>query len=218
MQDKYLETIYDESERPITRYPYQLARFLTERYHIEKGSKLLDVGCGRGDFLHGFQKCGIRVMGVDGAKRNEPHFVGGVDLEKDRLPFRDNSIDVVFSKSVLEQLHDPGNMLTEAYRVLKPGGRIITMVPDWQTCMYIYYDDHTHVQPYTQVGLRDCMRIYGFKGVCSEQFYQLPIVWKYPCIKVVCRMLQLTGSVKKISKNKFYRFSRELMLLASGTK
>ena len=109
-------------------------------------------------------------------------------------------------------------MLKESYRVLKQGGRIISMVPDWHTCMYIYYDDHTHVQPYTKTGLRDCLRIYGFKNVESEQFYQLPIVWKYPCVKIICRFLRLLGPVKKVNKNKFYRFSRELILLASGIK
>ena len=53
------------------------------------------------------------------------------------------------------------------------------MVPDWQSCMFIYYDDFTHVQPYTVTGLRDALRMFGFRDVESELFYQLPVVWKY---------------------------------------
>lgn len=218
MTEHYLETIYNTTERPVTTYPDQLAAYLIERFHIFEGARLLDVGCGRGDFLNGFLRHGIDAIGIDGAERVEEHFIGGINLETDALPFPDESVDVCFSKSVMEHLHNPEKMLTECYRVLKPGGRIIAMVPDWHTCMYIYYDDHTHVQPYTATGLRDCMRMYGFQNVQAEQFYQLPVVWKYPAVKIICRMLQLLGPVKKISKGKFYRFSRELILLAEGTK
>ena len=100
-------------------------------------------------------------------------------------------------------------MMEECKRILKPGGRIIAMVADWQTCMDIYYDDYIHVQPYTVNGLRDLLKIYGFKDVTAEQFYQLPIVWKYPLIKIISKGLQKLGPVKRISKNKFYRWSRE---------
>ncbi len=218
MQKEYLATIYNTEERPVTKYPDQLAQYLVERFGIKEGSKLLDVGCGRGDFLYGFTNCGIDAIGIDGAKTDDKNMVGGIDFESDKFPFEDNSIDVIFSKSVLEHIHNPDSMMTECIRVLKPCGRIIAMVPDWKTCMYIYYDDHTHVQPYTAIGLRDCLRMHGFRDVESNQFYQLPIVWKYPVLKVVCRFLQLFGPVKRTHRNKFFRFSRELMILASGIK
>lgn len=215
----YIETIYDYNSHPISKYPDKLADYLITRFGINSGAKLVDLGCGRGDFLYAFKNAGLDVVGIDyeNIKRN-PYVIGNINLEKDRLPFEDNSVDVIFNKSVLEHLNKPDNMLLESYRVLKPGGRIISMVPDWHTCIYLYYDDHTHVQPYTENGLRDCLRLFGFKRVSSEQFYQLPIIWKYPAIKIVCKILQLLGPVKKVYKNKFFRFSRELILLATGIK
>lgn len=215
----YINTIYNEENRPITRYPDQLAKYLIETYRIDDGATIIDVGCGRGDFLYAFQRAGLNAIGVDGEDGDgRKDIIGGINLETDALPFDDESVDVVFTKSVMEHLHKPDNMLKECYRILKPGGLIIAMVPDWKTCMYIYYDDHTHVQPYTDVGLRDCLRMFGFSQVNSKQFYQLPVVWKYPIVSVVCRLLRLLGPVKKVYKNKFFRFSRELMLLATGIK
>ena len=52
-------------------------------------------------------------------------YSGEVKLERDRLPLPNLSIDVIFTKSVLEYIHKPANILSECYRVLKYGGRII---------------------------------------------------------------------------------------------
>jgi SAM-dependent methyltransferase len=54
-----------------------------------------------------------------------------VDLIADctKLPFADNSIDCVISNAVLEHVTAPDDFVAEAYRVLKPGGEIITGVP-----------------------------------------------------------------------------------------
>lgn len=220
----YLETIYNENVRPKTDYPNLLAIYLVNRFGILPGARILDNGCGRGDFLQGFINCGMECYGTDLEEgtiifSGGGHISGGVDLEKNVLPYEDNYFDVVFSKSVIEHIHSPSNYLNEMKRVLKPGGRIIIMVPDWQTCMYIYYDDFSHVQPYTRVGLHDTLEVFGFREVMSEQFYQLPIVWKHPIIKVLCKILYLIlGPVKKIYRNKFIRFSRELILLGTGIK
>lgn len=222
MADHYVDTIYNLKERPITSYPEQLARYLISRFHM--GGVILDSGSGRGDFARAFAKEGLHTWAIDGSNYKKEydrgvHYIGGFDLEAGVLPFDDNKFDVVFSKSVLEHIHKPEKYLSEILRVLKPGGLFIVMVPDWYTQMYIYYDDFSHVQPYTKKGVEDTLKIFGFRNVTAEVFYQLPIVWKYPSIRSICRILQFVGGpVKKISKNKFYRFSRELMILGTGRK
>ena len=221
--ENYIQTIYNEKERPITKYPCQLTKYLIDRFNLKPGSKILDNGCGRGDFLEGFRVNGIDAYGCDLEismvnKEGSQIIFGGVNFEKDKLPFPDDYFDLVFTKSVIEHIHNPSLFLKEMYRVLKPGGRIVVMVPDWYSCMYIFYDDCTHVQPYTMVGLRDTLRMMGFQNVSSEIFYQLPCVWRYPIVKIVCKILPLLGPVKKIYKNKFMRFSRELMILGTGIK
>lgn len=221
---KYVETIYDPDVKPVTAYPDQLAEYLVARFDIPRGSRILDNGCGRGDFQQAFKRQNnvLEAWGVDisdVAQRQDPDScICGVDLEVEPLPFEDNYFDMVFSKSVLEHIHKPQQYLTECMRVLKPNGKLIVMVPDWHSQRYIFYDDFSHVQPYTKRGLKETMEIFGFDNVEAEIFYQLPSVWKHKSVKTICKFFQLFGPVKCISKNKFYRFSRELMILGVGTK
>lgn len=218
----YLETVYNEKTRPLTIYPEQLAAHLVKRFNIPAGAKLLDVGCGRGDFLNGFRNCGLDALGVDhdpsGAKVGKDVVVKYADVEKGEFPFEDSTFDVVYSKSVIEHLSDPTHFIKETRRILKPGGRIIVMTPDWVTTMKIFYDDHTHRQPYTVRGIKNLLDIFGFDNTHAEIFYQLPVLWKFPFLKIISRILQLFVPVPLKSKIKFVRWSVELMILGTGIK
>ncbi len=218
----YLDIVYNENSRPYTKYPFQLAEYLFLRFKMKKGQKLLDVGCGRGDFTRGFKDAGLEVFGLDREKGSSEILKGievkTADIKNDPFPFDNETFDFVFSKSVIEHLLEPDNFIKECRRVLKPGGRIIVMAPDWQSQIYIYYDDYTHRHPYTKTSLKDLLDIYGFKKAEAEIFYQLPVLWKYPFLKIFSKILQLFGPVKKIHKIKFIRWSKELMVLGSATK
>ena len=93
---------------------------------------------------------------------------------KRKLPFDDNSIDIVYSKSFIEHLHYPERYLEEAYRVLKPNGIFLTLTPDWQSNYKIFFDDFTHRTPFTTVALSDAYKMYGFKDINVYKFRQLP--------------------------------------------
>lgn len=205
-----------------THYPAEFCAYIFSLFDMKKGASFLDVGCGRGEFTQMFQKAGLNVHALDKDK-SDSEFLKDIDtqylnFEKDTFPFPDNTFDVVFSKSVIEHLNDPEHFLKEQYRVLKTGGRIICIAPNWMTQMKIFYDNHTHRQPYTKLGLHRALAMYGFKDVSSEIFYQVPIIWKYPWLVVVSRVLQLFGPVTKVHKNSFIRWSRELMILGTGIK
>ena len=196
----YLDVVY--GKKPFTDYPAQLCKYLFDRYGMKVRDTLLDVGAGRGEFTDGFNKVGLNTVGIE---KSDP-YIG------------DSQFNIVFSKSVIEHVEKQDIFVQKIYRVLKPGGRVIMMTPDWHSQMFLFYNDPTHVRPYTVKGIEDLLSMGGFKEVKAELFYQLPILWKYPWLKVVSKTLQLLGPPKKIHKNKFYRWSRELMILASGIK
>lgn len=218
----YIETVYNEKIRPRTDYPEKLVAYLSSRFNIKESAKILDVGCGRGDFLIAFKAHGFHTYGIDrdpsGAKVDSRVEVISCELEKDPFPFEDQTFDVVFSKSVIEHLFIPEHFIAECRRVLKPGGRIIVMTPDWISQMKIFFDDHTHHQPYTATGAKELLDIFGFHETRSEIFYQLPILWRYPALKLVSRVLQMVVPVTMKPRNKFIRWSVELMILATGVR
>jgi SAM-dependent methyltransferase len=227
----YLEINYLEDEYAPNRYPQKLCNYLTERYfggEKSRGKVLLDIGSGKGNYLVGFSRNGLIVKGID--KRNEclkilsGFDIFGCDLEKDRFPFNDNYFDIVFSKSVLEHVYNIDNIIKETYRVLKPGGTTVHLTPDWAAEYKFFWDDPTHVKPFTNRGLMQAFALYDFMDVKCEDFYQLPFLWKYPRLTFITRLISLLPDrfrwkdrEQKI-QNILIRHSKGRMLLLSARK
>lgn len=189
----YLETVYNDTVRPRTTYPEKLVAHLIQLAGLKPGMSLLEVGCGRCEFLKGFAAHGLTVTGVDISPKSpefaqEIHIIGA-NVEEDGLPVADNSFDVVYSKSFIEHLVHPTRYFAEALRVLKPGGILLTLVPDWESCYKIYFDDFTHRTPFTRTTLEDIYHFADFTEVSVRRFRQLPITWKYPWMNAVCAAL-----------------------------
>ena len=218
--NNYLKVIYDEESHPYTTYPMELCTHLFKKYKMKKGMRLLEPGCGRGEFLLNFKNLGMEVFGLDLSEEAQSFSkdieLSICNLECDDIPYPDNYFDIIYSKSFLEHLRSPDNYLKECYRVLKPGGTLLTLVPDWESNYKIYFDDYTHVSPYTSMGLKDAYKIFGYTEIKVIKFRQLPIVWKYPFLNYVSAFISPFVPVR--TKNKFLRWSRELMLVASGIK
>jgi ubiquinone/menaquinone biosynthesis C-methylase UbiE len=97
-----------------------------------KGKRLLEVGCGMGTDLLQFARGGALCTGVDLTPRSVEisslHF-GLYDMRADfvlgdgeRLPFADESFDVVYCNRVLHHTPDTAPAVREVHRVLRPGG------------------------------------------------------------------------------------------------
>jgi SAM-dependent methyltransferase len=228
----YFETIYFRDEFGEDCYPQKLCNHIFSSIispHFAGNSKdkvLLDVGSGRGNHLVGFSRNGLECYGLDlRPEEIDPFTIKKCDIETESFPYDSDTFDVIYSKSVIEHVYNADNFMKETYRVLKPGGIAIIMCPDWVSQYKHYWDDYTHVKAWTRKSLQNCMRIHQFKDVQTELMRQLPILWKYPSMKFLADLTALftTQSMKwKDDKeehfNEWIRFSKEKMLLATGSK
>jgi ubiquinone/menaquinone biosynthesis C-methylase UbiE len=78
-----------------------------------------------------------------------------------RLPLRGGSVDGILAKDILEHLVAPWEAVGEFHRVLAKGGRLRVEVP---TPHYRkFWDDYTHVRPYTARAVRELLRDQSFE-------------------------------------------------------
>lgn len=130
-------------------------RFHEQRCSLEAavgplaGKRLLEIGSGWGAFVTSSRLAGIAAVGieVDGptatlardlARANGLGACPVVVAAGEALPFRGGSFDVVFSNSVLEHVREPAQVLREAVRVLRPGGRLHFIIPSYAS----FYESH----------------------------------------------------------------------------
>ena len=219
----YLKIVYSEKKRPFTDYPSKLVKYLYDKFNLKPGMKILEPGCGRGEFLKGFKDLGLEVTGLDISNGSSEYFIKEKmelvisDIEdKEGLPFPNDYFDIIYNKSMLEHLYKPDLFLKEAHRILKPNGKIICLVPDWESNYKTYFDDFTHRTPFSKPSLEDILKLTDFDKVNVIKFRQLPLVWKLPVLNYFCALISPFIPVRV--NNKFLRWSRELMLLGSAEK
>ncbi len=114
-------------------------------------TQVLDIGCGHGALsLTLSESAGFDVVAMDvlearvssvRAKKamRDPTAAARVRVVRanaESLPFRDESFDAVAATEVLEHVDEPDRMLSEARRVLRPGGRFFMTTPNAQALPY----------------------------------------------------------------------------------
>jgi len=142
--------------------------------------RVLDLGGFRGGFANVCRDLGCEEAVPLGIEQ-------GVDFETDRIPYPDGHFDIACATSLIEHLHDPTNMLSEAYRVLRPGGHFVLVTPHWPYCWREFYGAYTHIQPYTHCSIRAALESHGFEVLAtvpwmagkSDFWWDLPAPWSF---------------------------------------
>jgi len=113
-----------------------------------------------------------------------------------RMPFADNSFDVITAAALIEHLYDPRSFLKECHRVLRPSGGLFLTCPspffEWLATKLGYLKDAVHVARYNLEDLTIMCEDAHFSVELTRKFMPFPFFFargenrlKMPCRKQV---------------------------------
>jgi SAM-dependent methyltransferase len=180
--------------------------------------KVLDLGCGQGNTsrLLAAQFPGAEVTGIEydaslvshartQSKNPRVRFEQG---DAAKLPFPEESFDLVFTRYLLVHVPEPDHVIGEMFRVLRPGGRAVSYEPD--CCMDFAYPENP--------GMRTITRL--FQGLFAQPHVGRQLVHRFRRRKPAsleagaCLGMEHEGNAYK----RLYRLTAEAMGPAAGAK
>jgi len=154
---------------------------------IPAGGTILDLGCGYCEFInkvHCDRKFGMD-LNPDSKRFAEKATIFQQDCSR-LWPIETGSLDVVFTSNFFEHLPTKGTLeqtVVQAYRCLKPGGRLIAMGPNIRIVPGAYWDFFDHFLPLTELSLAEVLIKVGFQTErCIAKFMPYTSIGKrqYP--------------------------------------
>lgn len=172
-----------------------------------KGKKIIEIGCGRGEYLSLMQQCGPEAYGLEHLEESVMHcsrnglrvskgFIETADYKTDYGPF-----DAFFILNFLEHLPDPNSILGGIYNNLADDAVGLVEVPNFdmilrQNLFSEFIGDHLFY--FTKETLNTTLRLNGFEVIeCKE-------VWYDYIISVIMRKR------KKLDISLFYKYQEQL--------
>lgn len=137
--------------------------------------RVLELGCGRGLLPRMVHEGGLPAVGIDlnhaKLRAAREHFPGGHFIRADirAVPLPERTFDTVLLPEVLEHVPDEAGdrMLAEAWRLLRPGGRLVVSVPNEDCIPHPH-----HVRTFDRGKLRRILAPFGRPRLVTDQPYK----------------------------------------------
>ncbi len=194
-EKKHWDNFWNKSPSVDQIYPNQgrVREHLEDVVSLE-GKKILEVGAGTGRDGIDMAESGAWVISLDYSQSSLEMIASQTGMESRvapccgdgfALPFREDSFDIVFHQGLLEHFRNPGDMLAENFRVLKPGGYLLVDVPQ----KFHYYTIIKHIMiaagkwfagwetEYTVGELEWMMKEESFRPVSFYGEWMNPPIW-----------------------------------------
>ncbi len=185
------ETYYSHQENKKGFIPrvYEAVKSVNLKHKIaiatqgKEHGRLLDIGCGVGDFLHFAEQNGWQCTGAepsdDASSIAKKRIKAVILLPKDLEELPDESFDVITMWHVLEHVSDLQWQVNQLNRLLKKGGRLVVALPNFRSYDAQYYKDKwaaydvpRHLNHFSQDSIA---KIFNINGLIQNQTQKL--VW-----------------------------------------
>jgi len=208
-------------------FPRHRIAFDTSVRHLplpQLGARLLDVGCGGGDFLASARSVGWDVTGIEidpvaaaiAAAQGIP--VIGKPLADAGLAAA--SFDAVTMNHVIEHLHDPRAALAEIHRILKPDGLLWLSTPNVDSPLrrqlgriWRGFEAPRHLVLFGMKALRKVIRDSGFTRLSWPRTYPLTR-WMFAASPNPARGTEIHLRLLEVGSILTQRLSEQLVVLA----
>jgi SAM-dependent methyltransferase len=149
------------------------------KYKISKDARILDIGCAAGTFLLELKNAGYTHLtaldySADAIARvKEKGITDAYVMDGHKPEFDADSFDVLISSDSLEHLENDQLALSNWYKILKPGGIGILLVPAYNFLWTEHDDINYHFRRYTKTDLKNKATNAGFSIQSSGYNYVL---------------------------------------------
>jgi ubiquinone/menaquinone biosynthesis C-methylase UbiE len=154
--------VFDPSRKKVWK---AICRYVQKWANEDDG--LLELGAGYGEFSRFIEARNKWALDLneDLIRHWDERVSPIVQSALARLPFEDRSLGTVLASNFFE--HFTGEqgalILAEVHRILRPGGRLIVIQPNFRLEPRRYFDDYTHKTPYTETGFAGLLGSIGFR-------------------------------------------------------
>ncbi len=188
-----------------------IASFYEREIKNHVKGKLLDLGCGKVPLYLAYRDFTTEVTCVDWP--NSLHKNIYLDHEMDLnmpLSFIENSFNTIILSDVLEHLRKPELLISEAFRVLAPGGKLLMNVPFYY---WVHEEPHDYFR-YTRFALRSMAEDAGFTVLYLEETGGAPEI----LTDIISKLVVKIPFVGKVSASIIQNITNFFLKLSFGKK
>ena len=111
--------------------------------------RVLEIGCGHGDFLKQARRFSTEVTGLEFSKKAlEACRARGLNVVLGSVEALEQPVDIIFAFQVLEHVENPGKVVAEWIEHIVPGGYLVVAVPNQDGALGQVHDNHLNLPPH----------------------------------------------------------------------
>jgi 2-polyprenyl-3-methyl-5-hydroxy-6-metoxy-1,4-benzoquinol methylase len=206
-------------------------RKLVEKMTGKSAGKILDIGCGTGAFLRTMQEAGWQVTGLepDATARQKAKELYQLDVESAENLFSlpAETFDAITMWHVLEHVHLLHDYISQATKLLKPGGKLFIAVPNYTSDdekvykqYWAAYDVPRHLYHFSPQAMQKLLELHGIninsmKPMWYDSFYVSMLSEQYKNGKSNILKAFMNGAVSNLKAMEDVKKCSSLIYIAS---